>query len=78
MLLSWHQTEPEGPAPCLSCHVSFLCTSELKQKYLNINKVVSAKRTSALVAALEPAEQTDRVEGVLASGTPLVRCLHVC
>jgi hypothetical protein len=59
--------------PCLFFYVQVNLT-----KYLNIHKVVSAERTSALVAALEPAEQTDRVEGVLASSTPLVRCLHVC
>ena len=42
-----------------------------------INKVVPAQRTSALVTALEPPEQTDRVECVLAGGTSLVRSLHV-
>lgn len=44
---------------------------------LNIHKVVSAKRASALVAALEPPEQTNRVECVLAGGATLVRRLHV-
>lgn len=64
-----------GLALCLSCHVFYV---QVNLKYLNINEVVSAKRTGALVAALEPAEQTDGVECVLASGAPLVRCLHVC
>lgn len=44
---------------------------------LYINKIVPAQRARALVAALEPPEQTHRVEGVLARRAPLVRCLHV-
>lgn len=44
---------------------------------LNIYKVVATQRASTLVAALKPAEQTHRVEGVLARSTALVRCLHI-
>ena len=42
-----------------------------------IHKVVPAQRTSALVAALKPSEQTHRVECVLAGGTSLVGGLHI-
>lgn len=42
-----------------------------------INEIVPAQRTSALVTALEPPEQTHRVECVLAGGASLVRSLHV-
>lgn len=44
----------------------------------NIYKVVPTQRTCALVAALKPPEQADRVEGVLAGGASLVRRLHIC
>lgn len=44
---------------------------------LYINKVVPAKRTRALVTALEPTEQADRVECVLAGRASLVGCLHI-
>lgn len=44
---------------------------------LNIYKVVAAQRAGALVAALEPAEQTNRVERVLARCAALVRSLHI-
>lgn len=45
---------------------------------LDVNEVIPAQRTRALVTAFEPPEQADRVEGVLASGAPLVGCLHIC
>lgn len=51
--------------------------SSIYFSHLDIYKVVAAQRTGALVAALEPAEQTDRVEGVLAGCAALVRSLHV-
>lgn len=44
---------------------------------LYINEIVPAQRTCTLVTALEPPEQTHRVEGVLASRAPFVRRLHV-
>lgn len=44
---------------------------------LYINEIVPAQRTCTLVTALEPPEQTHRVEGVLASCAPFVRRLHV-
>lgn len=44
---------------------------------LNVDKVVPAQWTCALVTALEPPEQTHGVEGVLASRASFVRCLHV-
>lgn len=44
---------------------------------LDIDKVVTAQWACALVAALEPPEQTHRVEGILASCASFVRCLHV-
>lgn len=43
----------------------------------NIYKVVAAQGTSALVATLEPAEQANRVECVLAGSATLVGGLHV-
>lgn len=45
--------------------------------HLYIDKIVPTQRTSTLVAALEPPEETHRVEGVLAGSAPFVRCLHV-
>lgn len=44
---------------------------------LNVYKVVAAQGAGALVAALEPAEQTNRMEGVLARCAALVGSLHV-
>lgn len=43
----------------------------------NINKVVPTQRTRALVTALEPPEQTHRMERVLTRRAALVRRLHV-
>lgn len=60
-------------------HLTFgisLCTTNPNNP-LNINEVVAAEWASALVAALEPPEQTDGVECVLAGGTALVGGLHV-
>lgn len=54
------------------------CLSSIYYTQSNVYKVVAAQRTGALIAALEPPEQADRVEGVLAGGTALVRGLHVC
>lgn len=45
--------------------------------YLYIYKLVATQRAGTLVAALEPPEETHRVEGVLASGASLIRRLHV-
>lgn len=53
------------------------CLSSIHFAHSNIYKVVAAQGASTLVAALEPAEQADRVESVLASGTTLVGGLHV-
>lgn len=43
----------------------------------DIYKVVAAQGAGALVAALEPSEQADRMECVLAGGTSLIRRLHI-
>lgn len=43
----------------------------------DIYKVVAAQGAGALVAALEPSEQADRMECVLAGGTSLIRHLHI-
>lgn len=45
--------------------------------HLNIHEVIPTQRTCALVAALKPPEQTDGMEGVLASRASFVRGLHV-
>lgn len=58
------------------CAFLFIHTTQ-HTSALYINEVVSAQRTCALVTALEPPEQTHRMEGVLASRAPLVRRLHV-
>ena len=55
----------------------YLYTQPQHTSALYINEVVPAQRTCALVTALEPPEQTHRMEGVLASRAPLVRRLHV-
>lgn len=52
-------------------HIYNLCFA------LNIHKVVPAQWASTLVTALEPSEQTDRVESVLAGRAAFVRRLHV-
>lgn len=44
---------------------------------LNIHEIVATEGAGALVATLEPAEQTHGVECVLAGGTTLVRGLHI-
>lgn len=43
----------------------------------DIYKVVAAQGAGALVAALEPSEQANRMECVLAGGTSLIRRLHI-
>jgi hypothetical protein len=80
-------TYSEYKRPWLDCVYAFYlsiytfhtkCRQDMEPRTKsNIHKVIPAKRACTLVAALEPSEEANGVEGVLASCTTLVGGLHI-